>query len=243
MVESEGKISFNDLRVRILRVPRAIRDALAPNQDVLEVVAPGIEPQTLHIFSKRRTLSGVTELFNALNLRRRGPGGSWEARTATISWSYDPGAGTPAELRVASFDSEWTDLTRARESGQQELDDEVTQAWRESLERARESPSWQRSLDTFEAERRPACSAMRKLLADLDARAITLEEFRHQFDTHTRSAWVSFGFKGPSGAMFLNKLVKCTGADGTHIRLRFHPCAVLICLFLGQLVFFHQLSE
>ena len=35
-----------------------------------------------------------------------------------------------------------------------------------------------------------------------------MEEFRSAFDRKTRTAWDSFGLKGLSGAMFLNKLVK-----------------------------------
>jgi hypothetical protein len=34
------------------------------------------------------------------------------------------------------------------------------------------------------------------------------ESLRETFDGKTRNEWVSFGFKGPAGAMFLNMLVK-----------------------------------
>ena len=53
-----------------------------------------------------------------------------------------------------------------------------------------------------------AVPEMRDLLKRYLASEIDTEHFRNVFDRKTRTDWAGFGFKGMSGAMFLNKLVK-----------------------------------
>jgi hypothetical protein len=49
---------------------------------------------------------------------------------------------------------------------------------------------------------------MLDLLRRFSSRSVPVEAFRAEFDSRTRVEWEGFGFKGMSGAMFLNKLVK-----------------------------------
>ena len=57
-------------------------------------------------------------------------------------------------------------------------------------------------------KRHAVIGEMLPLLRHYLASEIDNEEFRATFDSKTRREWTGFGFKGPSGAMFLNMLVK-----------------------------------
>jgi hypothetical protein len=59
-----------------------------------------------------------------------------------------------------------------------------------------------------DAQRRNARKEMLALLASFLHEEIDLESFRETFDLNTRNEWDVLGFKGMSGAMFLNTLVK-----------------------------------
>lgn len=54
---------------------------------------------------------------------------------------------------------------------------------------------------------------IRTLLNRYCAGEVELEALRAEFDSRTRTDWEGFGFKGMSGAMFLNKLVKYLSGD------------------------------
>lgn len=60
----------------------------------------------------------------------------------------------------------------------------------------------------WEERRRRARPAMLDLLTAYLTGAVTIEELRATFDHRTRTEWDVFGLRGPSGAMFLNQLVK-----------------------------------
>lgn len=88
------------------------------------------------------------------------------------------------------------------------MEAQVVARWRERLEKARADPAWVKRHAERDAVRERVLGEMQALLRSFLSRAIDVEQFRETFDLNTRSEWDVFGLKGPSGAMFLNKLVK-----------------------------------
>lgn len=80
--------------------------------------------------------------------------------------------------------------------------------WKQFWQTANEDDNW-KNAKAIEDEKR---SIVQKELLDLLNKfmtdKITVEQFRSEFDSKTRTVWTVFGLKGLSGAMFLNKLVK-----------------------------------
>ncbi|HEV7282509.1 MAG TPA: hypothetical protein VGN57_20060 [Pirellulaceae bacterium] len=80
--------------------------------------------------------------------------------------------------------------------------------WTERLREMQSDPARLSHNETQNRERRRIVPEMRDLLERFQGGSLTVEELRAEFDTRTRNEWDYFGFKGMSGAMFLNMLVK-----------------------------------
>lgn len=80
--------------------------------------------------------------------------------------------------------------------------------WRDLLDESRaDEAAWTRW--KIENQKRTViCAEMVDFLTSYLAGQCDTEKFRDVFDRKTRTEWSLFGFKGMSGAMFLNKLVK-----------------------------------
>lgn len=59
----DKQISANDIRARILRLPKAIINLLAEDEQKVKVIFDGLGPKDLTIAKNRRYLAGVTELY------------------------------------------------------------------------------------------------------------------------------------------------------------------------------------
>ncbi len=67
----DKQITANDIRARILRMPKALIDILEPNQKTVSVSINGSELKKLKIDKTNCFLSGVTELYRNLGLIRQ----------------------------------------------------------------------------------------------------------------------------------------------------------------------------
>src|SRR5207245_1340767 len=67
---------------------------------------------------------------------------------------------------------------------------------------------WVERMNEGDAKRRIVMQEMLVLMNQYLGREIETEELRAIYDKKTRTDWTSFGLKGMSGAMFLNKLAK-----------------------------------
>jgi hypothetical protein len=80
--------------------------------------------------------------------------------------------------------------------------------WKQFWQTANEDSDW-KNAKAIEDERRSIVQKeLLHLLYKFMTDTITVEQFRSEFDSKTRTVWTVFGLKGLSGAMFLNKLVK-----------------------------------
>jgi hypothetical protein len=82
------------------------------------------------------------------------------------------------------------------------------ESWRLLWQELLRDPAALAGCRAWEERRRRARPAMLDLLTAYLTGAITIEELRATFDQRTRTEWDVFGLRGPSGAMFLNQLVK-----------------------------------
>lgn len=83
-----------------------------------------------------------------------------------------------------------------------------------------DSPSWTQYQRENE-QRKTICKEMGDLLSSFLRGEVETDALRETFDRKTRKEWDAFGFKGMSGAMFLNKLVKhVPNADSLSSQLR-----------------------
>ncbi len=80
--------------------------------------------------------------------------------------------------------------------------------WKQYLEQANTDEKWKLKNATVNEKRRQIRTELLDLLNRFMTGAISVELFRAEFDSKTRTVWTVFGLKGLSGAMFLNKLVK-----------------------------------
>src|SRR5579871_5723479 len=85
--------------------------------------------------------------------------------------------------------------------------------WRQLWQEANANAAWVAHNQEVDAKRTKIRSEVDELLDRYLGAKIGIEELRATFDRRTRTDWEGFGFKGMSGAMFLNKLVKYLG-DG-----------------------------
>ena len=59
----DKQISANDIRARILRLPKAIINLLSEDAQKIKVIFNGLAPKDLTIAKNRAYLAGVTELY------------------------------------------------------------------------------------------------------------------------------------------------------------------------------------
>ena len=88
------------------------------------------------------------------------------------------------------------------------LSDVQVEEWRFLLQERQKDQEELAKDEKRDARRRVARQEMLELLQRFLREEMTLEQFRARFDSGTRNEWDIFGFKGMSGAMFLNTLVK-----------------------------------
>lgn len=101
------------------------------------------------------------------------------------------------------------------------LDPETIEQWRTLQEQRAADSAEQKYHDERDQRRLVAQAEMLRLLSDFLSNRISLAQFRTIFDSKTRNEWDVFGFKGLSGAMFLNKLAKhLPDLDNTALMLR-----------------------
>lgn len=93
------------------------------------------------------------------------------------------------------------------------LPDNQVEHWRLLYEEAISDAQYITQYKELDALRLVDQKEMVDLLNSYLAGKVTTEEFRSTFDRKTRSEWNTFGFKGMSGAMFLNVLVKHIGDE------------------------------
>lgn len=105
VVQATSSVTLNDIRARILRLPRALREAIPRGRDTLDIRVAAIDFYgALTISSGHAYLGGVTELFRRLGVLRSGDTGL-EGRTTRVSWSYEPESGIAA--LEPSIDDPW----------------------------------------------------------------------------------------------------------------------------------------
>ncbi len=80
--------------------------------------------------------------------------------------------------------------------------------WKSHLDEARSNQEWIQRHKVQDDRRVRVVREMRELLQLYQNDEISIQDLRAIFDKKTRNEWVVFGFKGFSGAMFLNMLVK-----------------------------------
>ena len=85
-----------------------------------------------------------------------------------------------------------------------------TASWRMLREEWAADPAAVSECETWARDRARVRPQLLALLERFLRGAIGLEQFRSTFDRRTRTDWDAFALKGPSGAMFLNALVKHT---------------------------------
>jgi hypothetical protein len=88
------------------------------------------------------------------------------------------------------------------------LSDAVVERWRLLREEAGADAEWVAQHQQLDARRRVIQREILELVKRYLAGEVDTERFRETFDRKTRHEWEGFGFKGMSGAMFLNMLVK-----------------------------------
>jgi AAA domain (dynein-related subfamily) len=112
MVQATSSITPNDIRARILRLPRPIREAIPRGQDTLDIRISTLDFYgALTIDRTHAYLGGVTELFRRIDILRDGDDGP-QGRRTRVTWSYDPQANI-ASLELA-IEDDWQPLPRAR---------------------------------------------------------------------------------------------------------------------------------
>lgn len=88
------------------------------------------------------------------------------------------------------------------------VSDAAVERWRLLHEEASADAQWVAEHQQLDARRVVIQREILELVKSYLAREVDTEQFRETFDRNTRHQWDGFGFKGMSGAMFLNKLVK-----------------------------------
>lgn len=82
--------------------------------------------------------------------------------------------------------------------------------WRDQLATFRSSPERMGALEKLRASFSAASTEAAELLEGFLSGKLSFKELSGSFDKQTRTAWVSLGAKGPSGAMLFNQLAKHT---------------------------------
>lgn len=114
MVQATSSITVNDIRARILRLPRAVREVIPRGQDTLDIRVSAIDFYgALTIDRTHAYLGGVTELFRRVGILRDADDGA-QGRRAGVTWSYDPQANI-AGLELVT-DGDWQPLSGAKQA-------------------------------------------------------------------------------------------------------------------------------
>lgn len=92
--------------------------------------------------------------------------------------------------------------------------------WQELLKEMRADGDRMAHNQKVDGQRIKIVPEIRRLLDRYCAGKVTSDKLRGDFDSRTRTDWEGFGFKGMSGAMFLNKLVKYLSGDDLDAALR-----------------------
>ena len=88
------------------------------------------------------------------------------------------------------------------------LPDTAIERWRLLREEAEGDAQWVTQNQQLDARRPVIQREILEIVKRYLAGEVDTEQFRETFDRNTRHEWDAFGFKGMSGAMFLNMLVK-----------------------------------
>ncbi len=88
------------------------------------------------------------------------------------------------------------------------LSEAMIERWRLLSEDEHADAQWMEQMQQLDARRRVIQHEIVELVKLYSAGEVGTEEFRATFDRKTRHEWDGFGFKGMSGAMFLNMMVK-----------------------------------
>src|SRR3990172_5596335 len=80
--------------------------------------------------------------------------------------------------------------------------------WKSFWQEANADSAWRARHDTEDKQREQVRSEILVLQNRFLLGQIDVDQLRTEFDKRTKNEWDVFGLKGPSGAMFLNKLVK-----------------------------------
>lgn len=207
---AEGKISLNDVRARILRVPAKLRKSLPPGTEALHVSYGEAPPVKCSLGSDGIWVSGVTLLFRDVGVLRGGTS-SPEARIATASWTYHPS--DPEVTLTVHPQGGWVSVGKESTPADEDSPAQSLDAtWTAYLEEARADPSWVEDLSVVRSDRATAATEMLSLLDEF-ARGLPLDEFASRFDRSSRREWEAFHLSGFSFAMFANTLAKHLGAD------------------------------
>jgi len=111
-VQATSTVSLNDIRARILRLPRALQEAIPRGRRTLDIRVVGNDFYgALTIASNHSYLSGVTELFRRVGMLRDRDDGP-EGRRTRVTWNHDSQAGI-ASLELA-IDDDWQPLPRVQ---------------------------------------------------------------------------------------------------------------------------------
>jgi hypothetical protein len=100
--------------------------------------------------------------------------------------------------------------------------------WRQIKQEADADAAWLGRCQEGDAKRVKVRSEILDYLKRYLSGTVSTEDFRATFDRRTRKEWTSFGLKGMSGAMFLNKLVKHI-PDATELTEQLPGQSHLIC--------------
>ncbi len=94
------------------------------------------------------------------------------------------------------------------------LDEAQVGSWRDLLQQEQEDATWVQRHRDLDQRRLVVRREMLGLLSRFQESQVSVQQLKATFDTKTRTEWEGFGFKGLSGAMFLNKLVKHIKDEG-----------------------------
>jgi hypothetical protein len=98
--------------------------------------------------------------------------------------------------------------------------------WRRLWQEANADAAWVAHNHEVDAKRTKVRDEVAELLNQYLAGQVTTDDLQATFDRRTRTDWEGFGFKGMSGAMFLNKLVKYLG-NGTTLTSALRSALIL----------------
>ena len=88
------------------------------------------------------------------------------------------------------------------------VDEVNVERWKGFWQEANADSAWRGYHDVEDKQREQVRSEILDLLHRFLSGQINVDQLRTEFDKRTKNEWDVFGLKGPSGAMFLNKLVK-----------------------------------